>query len=601
MKPATLQICSAARSSQVELQVMTLLQILSERPNEVWTRDELINRVWGNAEIGDESLTRIIYLLRKVLREDHGEHDLIKTIPKKGYQLRCDGISGTIETVSVDRTAPENSIAVIPFNSLSSDETQSYVADCTTEELINALTRIPDLNVIGRTSSFAFKGSQKDASKIAAELNVAYILDGSVRREEELVRVTVQLIDAVSGFQIWSHAYVLGDNNLLRVQEKISQAIIKDLSASLGLQPSQPIAIASSKSAEAYELFLQGREMTQRLNGQNTLLTAISLFEQAVAVDPEFTEALGWLASVSAIVTEFANTPDWERHFQRARIAAEQCLMLDSDCSSAWFAFGAINSREFRLDDSLTCYLKASKLAPHDAGSAFGIAIGYAAIGLHDRALEIAQEWVQRDPLRAIWHGSIAGMHLMVGDKDAAETSLHRCLELGYGAAAFPLAQLIEERDGPDAAVQFMNDSYALLGPNETERLKSPLERWLVFNAFYGQHPLARWLVSLKLKLRVKKTNAQPTLAETLGFYFMDQPKDLMWAILQKPPAYSVFLIARCFEQSVRSKRIRSHPDFPRFAEKTGLVRAWQKFGWPDCIQPNPETDGSGLEFRCVS
>ncbi|MEO1731147.1 MAG: winged helix-turn-helix domain-containing protein, partial [Pseudomonadota bacterium] len=600
VSPARLELSSEAKTSRVELQVMTLVQILSERPNEVWTRSDLIDRIWGDADIGDESLTRVIYVLRKVLREDHGVNDLIKTIPKKGYQLQAPDVSAAGGHVSQKSDTPENSIAVLPFKNLSGDETQSYFADATTEELINALARIPGLKVIGRTSSLAFRDSSKDAGHIAAELNVRYILEGSARRDGGLIRITTQLIDAANGYQVWSQAYEESGNDLLLIQEKISQSIINDLASQLQVVTTEPLTLARSRSTKAYELFLQGRELTQRLNGQTTLLTAISLFEEAVALDPEFTEALGWLASVSAVVTEFAHTPDWQRHVQRARSAAEQCLVLDSSCSAAWFALGAINSRELRLADSLSCYLKASELDPHDPGSAFGVAIVYAAIGHHSKALDIAQQWVERDPLRAIWHGSLGGMHLMNDDRLAATASFQKCLDLGFGPAAFLLAQLVEERDGSRAAVQFMQDSYALLGPNEAGQLKSPLARWLVFNAFFGGQPIARWLVSSQLKRRVKNAKIQPTLAETLGFFFMDSPQDFMQAILTKPPAYVVFPLAMCFERSFRSKRIRSHPDFPDFAEQSGLAQAWQKFGLPDCLQPSHGTDGSKLKFEVL-
>ena len=579
----------------IEPKVMNLLGVLVENAQNVVTREDLITAVWGVEYGGDERLSRAISVLRKAFGDVRGRHTHIETISKRGYRLIA--AVGHMDAKWGD--APLNSIAVLPFTNMNKDIKEDFFAVGLTDEIINTLARVPALKVTGRTSSFAFIGQNLNVQDIAKKLNVAHVLEGTVHKDSERVRIHVQLINAKDGYHLWAQKFDEVISDMFYVQEKIAKAIISALPLVIGCEDDAPVSDLPTANNRAYELFLQARDMGRRLTGQSNLRVSVDLFEQAIALDPDFSEAMGWLACFSAILPEFVNTPNWNSYFERAREAAEQSLIIDPDCSAAWFALGVISSRELKMHESLSSFLKASALDPNDPGSSFGVALGYAAIGLHEPALRIAKEAIAKDPLRAVWHGVLAGLEMMVGNKAAAETSIRRCFDLGYGSAAFRISLFIKERSGSKAAIRFMQQSYKALEPGEQEELRSPLARWLVFNAFFGRNKIAKSIVSRRLKKRIMDPTVQPTLANAMSFYYMNDPEYFMRTILHQTPAYAVYLFAICFERSERGRRIRAHPDFPIFAEKTGLVRAWQKYGWPDVVQPQSGTDSSNLQFTC--
>lgn len=155
----------------------------------------------------------------------------------------------------------------------------------------------------------------------------------------------------------------------------------------------------------------------------------------------------------------------------------------------------------------------------------------------------------------------------------------------------------IGEREGPEAAIAYAEKCFDGFSVNDKTELRSPLVRKLVFNAFYKHGRLATWLVSSKLKRRCNDPDSQPTITATMSFYFMRQPENFMRAIVQKPNSLLGYVLGRFYEKTERGLTLRSHPDFAAFAERIGLVRAWQEHGWPEAVQPIPGTDGSNGQF----
>lgn len=591
--PQALEIETSTGATKIEHKVMGLLVAFAERPGEVWLREDLLDRLWPNDEIGDESLTRAVYQLRRVLREEHEIDDLVKTIPKRGYRLEVSGsdIDHLGHARASDRRnaeAPENSIAVLPFVNMSSDAEQEFFADGITEEILNLLTRVAALRVTGRTSSFAFKGQNQDLREIATALSVAYILEGSVRIDGDRIRVTAQLIRAEDGFHAWSEVYDAVVDDVFDIQDEIATAIVHKLSASLGLSSVPRLTNRLTRNREAYSLFLRGRQLAHQLNGQETLPEAIVLLDQAVALDPDFSQARGWLALAHSVLTEFSSTQNWRYHFTAARTAAEHSLRLDQTTTMAWHTLGNILGRELKFDQAVESFEKAHETAPNDPETLMGLSYAYGAIGIHERALPLIEEAIEIDPLCAVWYGVRAGIEMMRGDVSVAEASLRRSFDLGYGPAAFTIASILSERGHPSDGVRFIEENLDRLGPVERAELQSPLSRKIVYDAFLRQKPFARWVLSASLQRRAKNPKVQPTISGTMGFYFLDQPGKLMRSIVQKPNPYLGYVMGRFFEQTRRGERLRSHPGFPQFAERVGFVRAWEKYGWPECIHPFP-------------
>ncbi len=335
---------------------------------------------------------------------------------------------------------------------------------------------------------------------------------------------------------------------------------------------------------EAYALFLQGRQLAHLQNGQTTLPTAIHLLERAVALDPDMTEAWSWLALSHSVITEFSKTKDWRYHFRKARETVEHCLALSPSAHMAWHTLGNISLREFQFDKAVGCFEKAHSIAPNDPETMIGLAYVYSAIGLHERARPFVTSAITQDPLCAIWHVLLAGIELMSGNLQATESAMYRGYELGYGPCLLTLALLIEERDGPAKAVDFLKANFSGLGPNEQKELNTPIKRKLFYDAFYFRKPFASWLVSKQLKHRCMDRKTQPTGSSIMGFYFMDKPELFMRVTLKKPNPYIGYVVARVFENTKRGERLRTHPDFPAFAEQVGLLKAWKRYGWPEQI-----------------
>ena len=194
----------------------------------------------------------------------------------------------------------EKSIAVLPFVNMSSDAEQEYFSDGITEEILNALAKIKQLKVVGRTSSFAFKGKNDDLRLIGDTLGVAHILEGSVRKAGNDVRITAQLIKVDDGFHMWSETYGGSLENVFDLQEDISRQVSNELKLVLNIDDGSRLAGKMTGNVDAYDLFLRGREhVRQRVN--NNIPTGIALLEQAVALDPDFAEAWAVLAEAEAV------------------------------------------------------------------------------------------------------------------------------------------------------------------------------------------------------------------------------------------------------------------------------------------------------------
>lgn len=583
----------------IEPRVLEVLEVLIEHHGEVVSRDDLIDRVWGIGYGGDERLSRAISLLRKAFGEKRGDHRHIETISKRGYRLIAPVDGKERETGSAAAfDPPQRSIAVLPFVNMSADADHEHFADGMTEELLNVLTHVSELKVSGRTSSFSFKGKTTDVREIGATLNVAHILEGSFRREGNKSRITAQLVSTEDGYHLWSESYDEVVSNVFQLQDKVANAIVSALAKVMDFAPPEQSSARPTENEQAYELYVQGRKLTYHANGQTTIPTAIGFLERAVKLDPGFALAWTWLALAHTVLGEYAQTKDWRRHYQSGREAIQKSLAIDPSNAIAWHTKGTILTREVRIDEAFGAFKRAYDLDSNSERPLIGLGYANSMIGHHEKAADLMQRAIAIDPLNGSWHSQMGGIELQRGDKRAAEACMRQAYDLGSGPAAFTIALLIGEREGPAAAIAYAEECYSGLNASERAELKSPLARKLVLDAFYKHRRLATWLVSSKLKRRYGDPDSQPTISSIMGFYFMWQPQNLMRAIVQKPNSLVGYVIGRFFEKTERGLALRSHPDFPAFAERIGLVRAWQKYGWPDTVQPLPETDGSNGRFE---
>jgi TolB-like protein/Tfp pilus assembly protein PilF len=226
-----------------------------------------------------------------------------------------------------------NSVAVLPFVNMSADADNEYFSDGIAEEILNVLARIPDLKVAARTSAFAFKGSNINISEIARELKVENVLEGSVRKSGNQVRVTAQLIKADDGYHLWSNTYDRELDNIFAIQDEIAQSIAEAMKVTLDIDTDANSNMTGTTSTEAYDAYLRGMNQWH-LRTEESLSNSIDLFGQAIAIDPGFAKAHAGLALTYAIIMDYSDMP-YKEAMELARNAAEKALALDSQSVEA--------------------------------------------------------------------------------------------------------------------------------------------------------------------------------------------------------------------------------------------------------------------------
>lgn len=321
--------------------------------------------------------------------------------------IKRTGQTGDRDTSSFEANAPDvepvpplKSVAVLPFADMSPDRDQEYFSDGISEELLNLLTRVPDLKVIARTSSFSYKGKDVPITQIARELNVAHVLEGSVRKSGDRVRITVQLIRASDSSHLWSETYDRTMEDIFAIQDQVAGAVVKELKIKLlGEVPS-----STPVNPEAYVLYLQGLHMTL----QTSFEKAIEFYQQAVEREPDFAQAWSLLAALHATIRHGRGLRD---HAEPAQIAVNRALALDPDNALAYAALGWVALSQCDVVEAARCFQRALALDPRETGICPGAGMVLAALGRLDAAIAVAQYHVTKDPvnpapyiLLALWY-----------------------------------------------------------------------------------------------------------------------------------------------------------------------------------------------------
>ena len=345
---------------------------------------------------------------------------------------------------AVDVSAPKASIAVLPFADLSQAGDQEYFAHGLSEEILNVLVGVDALKVASRTSSFQFKGQDIGIPEIARQLKVTYVLEGSVRKAGNTVRITGQLIEAATDRHIWSDTYdrELTTANLFAIQDELSSAIVAALSKELGLTEQIEIAVvtADTQNLSAYENFLRGRDMVHGRNSLDDVGEAIRILENVVADDPDFARGWMWLAWARAIAPSW-RTPEEDgiSHTDRAREAAEQALAMDASLGLAYGAMGAVISQtepgnHIAIIDWMRRGLEQS---PRDPNLHLNMAISLQTLGYLDDAKIYFSECARLDTAFANCNRHKSFNHYLLGEYKQAlagfnEISLESTFELGW-------------------------------------------------------------------------------------------------------------------------------------------------------------------------
>lgn len=329
---------------------------------------------------------------------------------------------------SVMQSVSDQSVAVLPFVNISEDKSNEYFSDGLSEELIDLLTKIPNLHVPARTSSFYFKGKQATVPEIAKALSVAHVLEGSVRKSGDHLRITVQLVRADSGYHVWSETYDRELNDIFKIQDEIAAAVVATLKVTL--LGSRAPRVTPTANTEAYTLYLQAQALGANAAQLADLERAISFVQRALKLDPRFAAAWALMASYRAYTWTYYTHGDYQQVLGEARHFAQRALELDPTLPDAHLAMADILIHQWDWGSAASEINQALALDPGNADAA-GYAAEIALVqGRSDQAVKLAQKVVALDPLVAWNYGTLGNALLASGRPAEAEAAWRRAVDL---------------------------------------------------------------------------------------------------------------------------------------------------------------------------
>lgn len=327
--------------------------------------------------------------------------------------------SSTSEAPSQPLTADDAlaSIAVLPFDDLSPDQDQRYFTDGISEELLNVLVRVDGLRVASRTSAFTYRGKDQNIPEIARELGVATVLEGSVRKDGDRIRITAQLIDGVTDRHLWSQTYDRDLVDIFKIQDEIANAIVDSLKDKLGINPTEKAVnvVAATDNLDAYDLFLKAQALFQ---ARQSLNTSIELFTRATELDPGFARAWAGLASTLTVIDNWI--PSDVDHKPQARAAAQRALEIDPDLSMPYAVLGNLGYGRDSLAVSFQHYDSAIAKDPKNATAWLWRGLLHNQVGFPTRALADLLQCLRVDPGYLNCEQHLAATYLLLGENDRA-------------------------------------------------------------------------------------------------------------------------------------------------------------------------------------
>jgi transcriptional activator of cad operon len=508
VNPSLDTISRGTETQKLEPRTMRLLMCLANSAGEVVSVDRLLTEVWTGVIVGSASVYQAVSQLRKLLGDVDPDPTYIVTVPRKGYRLiapvrqqeaasESTHIAPVPEASAVARpvivsppvykrkTAPyilagmvliallggaliwkgpptsgrlaaaTNSIVVLPFIDMTAEKADQSFCDGLTEELSNWLAQIPTLHVVARTSAFAFRGQSEDVRKIGKALDTNHILEGSMRRSGDHMRVTVQLIDARSGYHLWSEAFDQPVADAIKMQEDISRAVADTLRVRLTSDAERQLVARRTADPQAYQLYLVARYYAQQLTKESTD-HAIDLFQQMLAADPKF----------APVYTELAYARMNQGYFHKLPIAqvSEQvepliaaALRLDDHASAAYAVRGALRVAQSRQKEALDDLKRAISLNANDMGAFAEMGRMSLGDGQPREALKYYERAAALDPLNFTLREQLCVALQDLARYSAAMDACDRArvLKPGIAAAADGLAWLAESRGQIDEALRW--------------------------------------------------------------------------------------------------------------------------------------------------
>jgi len=443
LDPDRRELTRHAEAVAIGPKVFDLLLFLVKNRDHVVSKDDLLDAVWAGRIVSESTLTSHINAVRKAIGDSGEEQRLVRTLARKGFRFvgdvkeTSDGrASPGTSTAKPDEAAapvlvlPDSpSIAALPFQNWSSDPEQEYFADGVVEDIITALSRIRWLFVIARNSSFTYKGRAVDVKQVGRELGVRYVLEGSVRKAANRVRITGQLIDATTGTHLWADRFEGKLDDLFELQDQVATSVVGAIGPQLERAEIERAMRKPTESLDAYDYYLRGMANFHR-GSRQAIDEALPLFHRAFELDPRFASAFGMAASchywrkmnnwmndrlpelaegarlASRAVELGANDAvaltrggHSLAHFggdlDRGIAAVDRALVLDPNLSAAWYLSGFQRISLGEHDDAIDRFARAMRLSPLDP-EIFQMQTGTAMAHMFARRFEDASTWADK-------------------------------------------------------------------------------------------------------------------------------------------------------------------------------------------------------------
>jgi len=489
-----------------------------------------------------------------------------------------ESVSESDSTSNANAAIGPVTIAVLPFVNMSSDPEQEYFSDGITEEVLNRLAKIRELQVAARTSVFSFKGQNQDIREIGELLGVGTILEGSVRRDGEQVRITAQLIRTSDGFHLWSETYDRKLENIFAIQDDIASQIAAALQISLGINNSGSAKLVDPK---VYDLFLRARAL-HRNRGEG-LIEAVNLFKQALEIDPDYAPAWAGLAHSYSVITfyispqELANIGD---PLELSRAATQQALSLDPELATALHAMANNLLDQHEWARAQDYYERALLLDPDstDIMEDYGNMLLYSM--QVDKALKVMERMIDLDPFVPLFQQVAADMYDTAGDYEKRDESIRTLVSLDpeiIFSISWTLQRLFENRRFEEMH-RYVDEV--------------DLKHWATTDAM---HRAIEWLrdpqqvpddETLKILLWV------PSLA------MLANRPDIFFDLISDPSEATRYtLVTEIYNPGLladETRLVRELPQTKAFLKGVRLPEYWRKVGWPDICSPTGEDD-----FEC--
>ena len=397
----------------IEPQVFDVLVYLIQHRDRVVSRDDLLASVWGGRIVSESTLSSRINSARSAIGNSGEGQRLIKTLPRKGFRFvgRVREEEGPGRTLDGGTPAepprpalalPDKpSIAVLAFANMSGDPGQDYFSDGITEDIITGLSRFSELFVIARNSSFQYKGKSPDIRQVGRELGVRYVLEGSIRRAGDRVRITAQLIDAVTSAHRWAERYDRELKDVFAVQDEVSRAIVAILVAQVNKAEAERTLLKPPATWQAYDFFMRASDIFSAVLPSAKvadLYEARRLLDCSISLDPNYARAYAMLSSTHLVAWLFRLDEDYlsPRAIERAHRLAWKAVQLDPNLPIGHANFGHVLTFEGQHEQSIAEFEKAIALNPNFTDWRFGMALVHA--GEPERAIQVLETHMRYDP-----------------------------------------------------------------------------------------------------------------------------------------------------------------------------------------------------------